>query len=49
MFSQHRIGCAVDTQYFPVLVSGAVAALVFFEMPLVVDTELNRGKYERYI
>ena len=51
MFSEHRIDCAVDTQYYEVC--GAVAALVFFdkvfEMPLVVDTKWNRSKYERYI
>ena len=51
MFSEHRIDCAVDArstfQFYEVC--GTVAALVFFEMSLVVDTEWNRSKYERYI
>ena len=47
MLSEHRIDCAVDTLFYEVC--GAVAALVFFEMPLVVDTKGNRSKYERYI
>ena len=52
MFSEHRIDCAERSTCSNFLfyeVCGAVAALVFFEMPLVVDTEWNRCKYERYI
>ncbi len=30
-------------------VCGAMAALVFLKIPLVLDTERNRIKYERYI
>ena len=49
MFFEHRIGWSTRSTLLFYEVCGAVAALVFFEMPLVVDTEWNRSKYERYI